>query len=109
MASTAQLLYGFGCNIVESDQFTDTSLDREMFFQRIRFDYSGLHIGLGNRPILERAIEELASRCGAAPPPPSGSRPVVPGPKGLRIACCSSARSDTSATGPSEAAAPCRE
>lgn len=61
VASTAQLLYGFGCNIIESDQFTDTSVDQ--FFQRITFDYSSLHVGLGNRPILERAIQELASRC----------------------------------------------
>lgn len=60
VASLAQLLYGFGCNIVESDQFSDEQ--NNMFFQRIRFDYSDIIIGAGNTSILERAVSELARR-----------------------------------------------
>lgn len=41
VAALAQLLYGLGCNITESDQFSDTASDT--FFQRIDFDYSGTH------------------------------------------------------------------
>ncbi len=55
-----QLLYGFGCNIVSSDQFSDPSCS--MFFQRITFDFSDIVIGPGNTSVLERAIGELASR-----------------------------------------------
>lgn len=55
-----QLLYGFGCNIVSSDQFSDQS--SSMFFQRITFDFSDIVIGPGNTSVLERAIGELASR-----------------------------------------------
>ena len=32
VAALAQLLYGFGCNILESDQYTDTTT--AMYFQR---------------------------------------------------------------------------
>ena len=32
VAALAQLLYGFGCNILESDQYTDTST--AVYFQR---------------------------------------------------------------------------
>jgi formyltetrahydrofolate deformylase len=60
IASLAQLLFGFGCNIVESDQFTD--VDATMFFQRIRFDYSALVIGVENIVILEKAVRDLAKR-----------------------------------------------
>lgn len=60
IAAVSQLLYGFGCNIVSSDQFTDMSCN--MFFQRITFDYSDIVIGPGNAPILERAVAELANR-----------------------------------------------
>ena len=31
VASLAQLLYGFGCNIISSDQFSD--LEADMFYQ----------------------------------------------------------------------------
>ncbi|KAG2448657.1 hypothetical protein HYH02_006014 [Chlamydomonas schloesseri] len=60
IAAVSQLLYGFGCNIVASDQFTDSS--SSMFFQRITFDFSEIVIGPGNTAVLERAIAELANR-----------------------------------------------
>lgn len=60
IAAVAQLLFGFGCNIVSSDQFTDASSG--MFFQRLEFDYSEIVIGAGNYAVLERAIAELANR-----------------------------------------------
>ncbi|KAK9823587.1 hypothetical protein WJX72_004032 [[Myrmecia] bisecta] len=60
IAALAQLLYGFGCNIVESDQFTDKESD--VYFQRIRFDFSDIVIGPANTAVLERAIAELAAR-----------------------------------------------
>ncbi|GLC51478.1 hypothetical protein PLESTB_000506900 [Pleodorina starrii] len=62
IAAVSQLLYGFGCNIVCSDQFSDQSTS--MFFQRITFDFSDIVIGPGNTAILERAIAELATRYG---------------------------------------------
>ncbi|KXZ41825.1 hypothetical protein GPECTOR_270g699 [Gonium pectorale] len=49
IAAVSQLLYGFGCNVVASDQ-------------RITFDFSDIVIGPGNTAVLERAIAELASR-----------------------------------------------
>jgi formyltetrahydrofolate hydrolase len=33
VASLAQLLFGFNCNIVQSDQFSDESLRPSRFFQ----------------------------------------------------------------------------
>jgi formyltetrahydrofolate hydrolase len=33
VASLAQLLFGFNCNIVQSDQFSDESLKPSRFFQ----------------------------------------------------------------------------
>lgn len=60
IAATSQLLYGLGCNIESSDQFSDT--DTNMFFQRIAFDYSDLVVGPGNVQILEKAISELARK-----------------------------------------------
>ncbi|EFJ44867.1 hypothetical protein VOLCADRAFT_106243 [Volvox carteri f. nagariensis] len=60
IAAVSQLLYGFGCNIVASDQFSDPS--SSMFFQRITFDFSDIVIGPGNTSVLERAIAELALR-----------------------------------------------
>jgi len=60
VASTAQLLYGFGMNIISSDQFSDT--DENQFFQRVVFDYSESIVGPGNTVVLERAIAELARR-----------------------------------------------
>jgi formyltetrahydrofolate deformylase len=59
VAALAQLLYGHGANILDADQHTDP--DVGMFFQRIRFDLSGLHTDRGT---LERAIDEVAGRFG---------------------------------------------
>lgn len=39
IAAVSQLLYGFQCNIISSDQFTDGSSNT--FFQRISFEYQG--------------------------------------------------------------------
>lgn len=60
VAALAHLLYGFGCNIVESDQFSD--VDNNRFFQRIRFVYDDLVVGTGNTPVLEKAVTELSQR-----------------------------------------------
>ena len=57
VAALAQLLYGHGVNILNSDQHTDPSLG--MFFQRIRFDLSEMHT---DRVGLENAIAEVADR-----------------------------------------------
>jgi formyltetrahydrofolate deformylase len=57
VAALAQLLYGHGGNILDADQHTDA--EARMFFQRIRFDLSGLHT---DRIGLERAIAEVAER-----------------------------------------------
>jgi formyltetrahydrofolate deformylase len=56
----AQLLYGFNCNILESDQFTDEQSG--MYFQRIFFDFCDMSVGPGNTSVLERAVNELAAR-----------------------------------------------
>ncbi|MGC4091078.1 MAG: formyltransferase family protein [Polyangiaceae bacterium] len=53
----AQLLYGHGANILDSDQHTDPLA--QMFFQRIRFDLSEL---ITDRGTLERALQEVAQR-----------------------------------------------
>jgi formyltetrahydrofolate deformylase len=57
VAALAQLLYGHGANILDSDQHTDT--EAGVFFQRIRFDLTGLHV---DRTTLEGAIAEVAGR-----------------------------------------------
>jgi formyltetrahydrofolate deformylase len=59
VASLAQLLYGHGANILDSDQHTDAVAGQ--FFQRIRFDLSELQTDRGT---LERAISEVAQRFG---------------------------------------------
>ncbi|MEW5303080.1 MAG: hypothetical protein WDW36_005808 [Sanguina aurantia] len=43
IAELSTLLYGLGCRILESDQFTDTGSG--YFFQRIHFDYSSIITG----------------------------------------------------------------
>lgn len=60
VAALAQLLYGFGCNILESDQYTDQTTGT--YFQRIRFDYSECLVGPTNTQVLEHAVAELAKR-----------------------------------------------
>jgi formyltetrahydrofolate deformylase len=57
VAALAQLLYGHGANILDSDQHTDPIAG--MFFQRIRFDLSELQT---DRRTLEQAVAEVAQR-----------------------------------------------
>jgi formyltetrahydrofolate deformylase len=57
VAALAQLLYGHGANILDSDQHTDAAAG--MFFQRIRFDRSEIHT---DRAALEAGIREVAER-----------------------------------------------
>lgn len=59
VAALAQLLYGHGANILNSDQHTDP-VDRQ-FFQRIRFDMTEMHT---DRVALHAAIGEVAERFG---------------------------------------------
>jgi len=59
VAALAQVLYGHGANILDSDQHTDPVAG--MFFQRIRFDLSAL---MTDRLTLERAIAEVGARFG---------------------------------------------
>eukprot|EP00879_Flechtneria_rotunda_P016700 GHRR01017476.1.p1 GENE.GHRR01017476.1~~GHRR01017476.1.p1 ORF type:complete len:252 (+),score=42.79 GHRR01017476.1:272-1027(+) len=62
VAALAQLLFGFNCNIVQSDQFTDETLTPSCFFQRIHFDFRDISVGTGNLAVLERAVADLAKR-----------------------------------------------
>lgn len=57
VAALAQLLSGYGANILDSDQHTDRQVGK--FFQRIVFDVSELTT---DRATLDRAIAEVASR-----------------------------------------------
>jgi formyltetrahydrofolate deformylase len=57
VASLAQLLYGHGANILDSDQHSDPV--EGQFFQRIRFDLSSL---LTDRHTLEAGIREVSQR-----------------------------------------------
>lgn len=57
IAALAQLLYGLGCNISASEQFTAAEGG---FFQRIRFDMTDIVVGTANVSVLERAIAEVS-------------------------------------------------
>jgi formyltetrahydrofolate deformylase len=57
VAALAQVLYGHGANILDSDQHTDPLAG--MFFQRIRFDLTELQT---DRRTLEGAIAEVGAR-----------------------------------------------
>jgi formyltetrahydrofolate deformylase len=57
VAGLAQLLYGYGANILDSDQHSDP--ESSTFFQRLRFDLSEIHT---DRAVLERAIAEVGER-----------------------------------------------
>jgi formyltetrahydrofolate deformylase len=59
VASLAQVLYGHGANILDSDQHSDPAA--QQFFQRLRFDLSDL---VTDRGTLERAVAEVAARFG---------------------------------------------
>jgi formyltetrahydrofolate deformylase len=57
VAALAQLLYGHGANILDSDQHTDP--EAATFFQRIRFDTTDLTT---DRVALESGVREVAER-----------------------------------------------
>jgi formyltetrahydrofolate deformylase len=57
VAALAQTLYGHGINILEADQYTDSSAGQ--FFQRIHFDFGEMHT---DRRAVERANDEVATR-----------------------------------------------
>ncbi|MBA3456373.1 MAG: formyltetrahydrofolate deformylase [Deltaproteobacteria bacterium] len=57
VASLAQVLYGHGANILDSDQHSDPIAS--MFFQRLRFDLSSLTT---DRVSLENGIREVGER-----------------------------------------------
>ena len=57
VASLAQVLYGHGANILDSDQHSDPAAGQ--FFQRVCVDLSDLH---SDRVSLEAALRELADR-----------------------------------------------
>jgi formyltetrahydrofolate deformylase len=57
VAALAQVLYGHGANIVDSDQHTDTVAG--LFFQRLRFDLAEL---MTDKVALERSLVELGER-----------------------------------------------
>ncbi|HEY3499816.1 MAG TPA: formyltetrahydrofolate deformylase [Polyangiaceae bacterium] len=57
VAALAQVLYGHGANILDSDQHTDPIA--ALFFQRIRFDLSELQT---DRHTLEQAVAEVGAR-----------------------------------------------
>jgi formyltetrahydrofolate deformylase len=57
VAALAQVLYGHGANILDSDQHTDTVAG--LFFQRLRVDFAEL---MTDRVALERSVAELAER-----------------------------------------------
>jgi len=57
VAALAQVLYGHGANILDSDQHTDGVAG--LFFQRLRFDLTEL---MTDRVALERSLAELAER-----------------------------------------------
>jgi formyltetrahydrofolate deformylase len=57
VAALAQVLYGHGANILDSDQHTDAAMG--MFFQRLRFDLADLQT---DHATLERAVAEVATR-----------------------------------------------
>lgn len=59
VATLAQVLYGYGANILDSSQHTDSAA--EMFFQRIQFDLAELQT---DRRTFERAVQEVAERFG---------------------------------------------
>ena len=70
VASLAQVLYGHGANILDSDQHSDPVAG--MFFQRIRFDLATLNT---DRVALEHGLGEVAARFGMAWRLAYGNRP----------------------------------
>jgi formyltetrahydrofolate deformylase len=70
VAALAQVLYGHGANILDSDQHSD--IPAGQFFQRIRFDLSEL---LTDKGTLERALAEVGERFGMQQKLSYGNRP----------------------------------
>jgi formyltetrahydrofolate deformylase len=62
VAASASMLYGQGCNILETDQHSQP--DAGLFFQRVHFDYSDCYLGNSDASIrgLEAAIDSVATR-----------------------------------------------
>ena len=60
MAALAQLLYGYGVNILTSDQYSDIA--EGMYFQRLQFDFTDLIVGPENVNVLENAMANTAAR-----------------------------------------------
>src|SRR5688572_24185494 len=59
VAAVAQVLFGHGANILDSDQHTDPIAG--MFFQRIYFDLSTVE---SNRVALEASLQDVQRRFG---------------------------------------------
>lgn len=57
VAAFSQLLYGHGCGIVQSEQHTDK--ENNIFFQRIKFDYTEMHT---DRISIQHGISEVSER-----------------------------------------------
>lgn len=57
VAALAQLLYGYGVNILDADQHSDRDVGQ--FFQRIKMDLGHAHV---DRPVLETAVREVCER-----------------------------------------------
>lgn len=62
VAVVAQLLLGYGCNIVPSEQFSDGTADSALYFQRVELHFSDIHVAAANIAVLERSIADLAER-----------------------------------------------
>jgi len=63
VASFAQLLYGHGCGIIDSENHADH--EGQLFFERIHFDYSGMKT---DRITLTSGIEQVCQRFNMEPP-----------------------------------------
>ena len=57
VAAFSQLLYGHGCGVIDAEQSTDHQMN--LFFQRIRFDYSAMHT---DKTSIEKGIREVCER-----------------------------------------------
>ena len=60
VAALSQLLFGYGVNIISSDQFSD--LSAQHYFQRLHIDYSRIIVGPENVNVLESALATTAKR-----------------------------------------------
>jgi len=60
VAALSQLLFGYGVNIISSDQFSD--MTAKWYFQRLHIDFSRLIVGADNVQVLETALNSTAKR-----------------------------------------------